>query len=95
MGFGLSGMSPLRTFAISVSMGSASFGAANGLLRLVELPLVLSASPLAGYIYDTTGSYSLAFFILAGLMSCACVGPLFIAVGGAVERRRRKAAMSS
>jgi len=55
-GFGLSGMSPLRTFAISVSI--------------------------------------LAFFILAGLMTCACIGPLFIAVGGAVERRRRKAAMS-
>lgn len=93
-GFGLSGMSPLRTFAISVSMGSASFGAANGLLRLVELPLLLSASPLAGYIYDTTGSYSLAFFILAGLMAVACIGPMFIAVGGAVERRRRKAALA-
>ena len=43
-GFGYAGMSPLRTFAISVSMGSASFGNANGILRRVELPLVLAAS---------------------------------------------------
>ena len=90
-GLGLSGMSPLRTFAISVSMGSASFGAANGLLRLVELPFVLCASPLAGFIKDATGSYSIAFLVLAALMVIACAGPFFIGVGGALERRRRRA----
>ena len=89
-GLGLSGMSPLRTFAISVSMGSASFGAANGLLRLVELPFVLCASPLAGFIKDATGSYSIAFLVLAALMVVACAGPFFIRVGGAVERRKRR-----
>jgi MFS family permease len=87
-GFGYSGMSPLRTFTISVTMGSASFGNANGVLRIVELPLVLAASPLAGYIYDTTGSYSIAFMILSGLMLFACIGPFFITAGGARERRR-------
>ena len=90
-GFGYAGMSPLRTFAISVSMGSASFGNANGVLRLVELPFVLSASPLAGYIYDSTGSYALAFQILAGLMLVACLGVFSLRAGGARERRRRKA----
>ena len=34
-GFGYSGMSPLRTFAISSTLGSRSFGAAAGLLRFV------------------------------------------------------------
>ncbi|HIG40700.1 MAG: MFS transporter [bacterium] len=94
-GFGYAGMSPLRTFAISVAMGNSSFGTANGVLRLVELPLVISASPLAGYIYDSTGSYKIAFVILAGLMAFACVGPFFIQAGGARERQRvisRKAA---
>ena len=52
-GFGYSGMSPLRTFALSTAMGSVSFGAANGIIRFVELPLVLMASPLAGYITGT------------------------------------------
>ena len=93
-GFGYSGMSPLRTFAMSVSFGSRSFALATGVLRWVELPFLLSASPLAGLIYDTTGSYQIAFYILAGLMSFACIGPLFIKVGGARERARLVAAHS-
>ncbi|MEZ5551223.1 MAG: MFS transporter [Pseudomonadales bacterium] len=91
-GFGYSGMSPLRTFAVSAAMGSVSFGAAIGVLRVVELPLVISASPLAGFIYDATGSYRIAFLILAGLMLFACLGPFFIRAGGAKERERLKAA---
>ncbi len=91
-GFGYSGMSPLRTFAVSTALGSASFAAATGVLRIVELPLVISASPLAGLIYDATGSYRIAFLVLAGLMALACVGPLFIRAGGARERRQRASA---
>ena len=94
-GFGYAGMSPLRTFAISVAMGSASFASANGVLRILELPLVISASPLAGLIYDATGSYSIAFMILAGLMLTACVGPFFIRAGGARERARLKQAIAA
>jgi MFS family permease len=90
-GFGYSGMSPLRTFAVSTALGSASFATATGVLRIVELPLIISASPLAGFIYDATGSYRIAFLILAGLMAVACVGPLFIRAGGARERRARQA----
>jgi MFS family permease len=86
-GFGYSGMSPLRTFAVSTSVGSASFALATGVLRWVELPFILSASPLAGFIYDATGTYNGAFFILAALMLVACIGPFFIKVGGAAERR--------
>ncbi len=91
-GFGYSGMSPLRTFAVSTSVGSKSFALATGVLRWIELPFVLSASPLAGFIYDATGSYNSAFFILAGLMGVACIGPFFISVGGAAQRRALKAA---
>ncbi|MEE4281906.1 MAG: MFS transporter, partial [Pseudomonadales bacterium] len=86
-GFGYSGMSPLRTFAVSTSVGSASFALATGVLRWVELPFILSASPLAGFIYDATGTYNGAFFILAALMLVACIGPFFIRVGGAAELR--------
>ena len=87
-GFGYSGMSPLRTFSISTAMGSVSFASANGVLRIVELPLVISASPLAGFIYGASGSYRMAFLILAGLMAIACVAPLFLPAGGARERAR-------
>ena len=86
-GFGYSGMSPLRTFAISTSISSASFALANGVLRWVELPFILAASPFAGYVYDVTGSYAQAFTVLAGLLGVATIGPLFIRVGGAWERR--------
>lgn len=91
-GFGYSGMSPLRTFAISTSVSSSSFATANGVLRWVELPFVLAASPLAGYIYDATGSYNVAFYILSGLMAAVAIGPFFIRVGGARERRALQAA---
>ncbi len=94
-GFGYSGMSPLRTFALSTSVGSASFATAAGVLRWVELPFVLAASPLAGFIYDATGSYNMAFYILAGLMALACIGPAFIKVGGAAERRQLRTAQAS
>jgi MFS family permease len=93
-GFGYSGMSPLRTFSLSTALGSNTYATAAGVIKWVELPFVLSASPLAGYIYDTTGSYQTAFLILAGLMFVACLGPFFIKAGGAVERRRLKAAQA-
>jgi MFS family permease len=94
-GFGYSGMSPLRTFAISSTLGSRSFGAAAGLLRFVEMPWALLASPIAGLIYDQTGSYKIAFLVLAGLMLFCCLGPFFIAIGGRRDRLRRKAEASA
>jgi MFS family permease len=90
-GFGYSGMSPLRTFAISSTLGSRSFGSASGLLRFVEMPWALMASPIAGLIYDQTGSYLIAFQVLAGMMFVCCLGPFFISVGGRRDRMRRKA----
>lgn len=90
-GFGYSGMSPLRTFAISSTLGSQSFGQVAGLLRFMEMPWALLASPIAGLIYDQTGSYQIAFLVLAGLMLLCCLGPIFIAVGGRRDRLLRKA----
>ncbi|MCB0059011.1 MAG: MFS transporter, partial [Caldilineaceae bacterium] len=89
-GLGYSGMSPLRSFAISTTIGNASFASAAGVLRVIEAPLVLTASPIAGFIYDTTGSYRLAFLILAGVMAVACVGPFFIKAGGARARAQHQ-----
>ncbi len=88
-GFGYAGMSPLRTFSISTALGSQSFGMATGALRFVELPFLLSASPLAAYIYDTTGNYQMAFLILMGLIGVASIAPLFIVAGGARARHER------
>lgn len=89
-GFGYSGLTPLRTFAVSTSIGSSSLGVTSGLLRWVELPFVLLASPLAGFVHDATGSYNLAFMTLASLLIASCIGPFFIRAGGAWERHKQQ-----
>ena len=45
------------------------------------------AAPAAALIYDLTGSYQLAFSLLAGMALVAGLGPFFISVGGARERK--------
>ncbi len=87
-GFGYSGLALLRTFAMSTSIGSRSLGLAYGVGKWIELPFVLSASPMAGLIYDMTGSYNIAFSTLAVLLVLGCTGTLLLRVGGAAERHR-------
>ncbi|WP_162300108.1 MFS transporter [Kineobactrum sediminis] len=62
-GFGLSGMAPLRNMALASAFGSQSYGSAYGLMQPLSLPIVLLASPIAGFVYDELGSYVLAFQI--------------------------------
>ena len=90
-GFGYAGMSPLRTFSLSTSLGSKTYATASGVLKYIEAPIVLAASPAAGYIKDITGSYQLAFLVLAGMMLVACIGPFFIKAGGSLSRRKSPA----
>jgi MFS family permease len=60
-GFGFSGVTPLQSVATAAIFGKHSFGRANGLMQPFMLPVALMASPLAAWIYDTTGSYATAF----------------------------------
>ena len=93
-GLGLAGMSPLRAFAIAASFGSRSFPQVNGYLRPIQLPFELTASPFAGFIYDTFGSYQKAFLLLAAVVLVSMIGPFFIRAGGAKERDARIRAAS-
>lgn len=77
-GLGYAALSPIRTYVLAENIGVASLGASLGLLRWVEMPFAVSASPLAGFVFDATGSYSGAFLVLAGLIAIACIGPFFI-----------------
>lgn len=88
-GLGLAGMSPLRAFAIAASFGQRSFPQVNGYLRPIQLPFELTASPFAGFIYDSFGSYERAFLFLVGAVILAMLGPFFIRAGGARERAAR------
>ena len=60
-GFGFSGVTPLQSVATAAIFGKQSYGRANGLMQPFMLPVALMASPLAAWIYDTTGSYNAAF----------------------------------
>ncbi len=90
-GFGYAALSSMRTFAISTSLGNRSLGAALGLLKWLELPFAVVASPLAGFVYDNTGSYNAAFLTFTVFLGLACIGPFFIRAGGAIERRAQNA----
>ena len=80
-GLGYSAMSAMRAFALSISLGTKSLGSSMGLLKWIELPFAASASPIAGFVYDATGSYNFAFLSFAGLLILACLGPFFIRDG--------------
>jgi len=64
----------LKAALVGTAFGRASFSRTMGLLYVVELPFQLLAAPVAGYLYDTTGDYALAFrsfmpaFLVAGLV---------------------------
>ena len=60
-GFGFSSVTPLQSMATAAVFGTAAYGKANGLMQPFMLPVALIASPLAAWIYDTTGSYTDAF----------------------------------
>lgn len=77
-GFGYAALSSMRTFALAQAFGMKSLGSANGLLSWIELPFAALASPIAGFVFDATGSYDGAFFVFAGFLMLGCLGPLML-----------------
>ena len=67
-GFGFSGVTPLQSVATAAIFGKQSYGRANGLMQPFMLPVALLASPLAAWIYDSTGSYATAFLLFMVVM---------------------------
>ncbi len=86
-GLGMGGTIPLQGAVTGAAFGRLSFGKVVGLLRPMQLPLHALGIPLAGWIYDATGSYDAAFWIFAACYATACgvmlalrIGPLGAAV---------------
>jgi len=75
VGIGLcgGGTHPAFSALLNSAYGRASFATALGLATLLMLPFTFAAAPLAGWLFDTSGSYRSAFalqiaaFLLAAL----------------------------
>jgi MFS family permease len=62
-GIGFGGRNPLTTAIRGEYFGRASFGKILGLSTVPMNVLLLLAAPLAGYLYDVQGTYTMAFII--------------------------------
>ena len=66
MGLGAGGVHPAFAAMIGNTYGRDSFGAALGLATLFMLPFTFAAAPVAGWIFDASGSYNYAFMTQIG-----------------------------
>jgi MFS family permease len=66
-GFGMGGVVPLQGALAGLAFGRLSFGKAMGLMRPVQFLAGLIGVPLAGWIFDTTGGYDLAWKFFCGV----------------------------
>ncbi|MGI9232757.1 MAG: MFS transporter [Woeseiaceae bacterium] len=78
IGLATGGVSPVWTNLISRAFGARSFGRAMGVMNPLHIPITAPSAPLAGYISDTTGSYTLVFVIYIGLLCVAGLALAFV-----------------
>src|SRR5690606_20000310 len=77
-GFGMGGVVPLRASAVGAYFGRHGLGQLMGLMRPMMLPLQVSGLPLAGWVYDATGSYDWAFGCFLIFLAIACLITIFL-----------------
>lgn len=81
LGLGTGGNLPMSGALVGATFGRADFGRVTGLMSPMMLALTLVTPPLAGYLFDRSGSYDLAFRILFGLTLFAALPISFLRVG--------------
>ena len=73
-GFGMGGIVPLWGSLIGEYFGRAIFGRIMGLMSPCMLPVQLLGVPYAGFVFDRTGSYDIAYETFLGVyVLAACV----------------------
>ncbi len=77
-GFGMGGIVPIHSSIVSALFGQEGFGYIMGLMRPAMMPLMVSGIPFAGWIFDKTGNYDLAFQIFLGLYALAAIAISFV-----------------
>jgi MFS family permease len=76
-GFGMGGIVPLQGALIGRVFGSDRFGRALGLMRPAMFPIHMVGVPLAGWVFDVTGSYQPAFQAFLALYVLAAIVIVF------------------
>ena len=77
-GLGMGGLVPLWGALIGSGFGRQAFGSVMGLMTPVMVPVQIFGIPYAGWIYDRTGSYDIAFASFLGVYAFASVAVLFL-----------------
>jgi MFS family permease len=72
-GLGMGGIVPLWGALIGASFGRQVFGRVMGLMSPVMIPVMSVGIPYAGWIFDRTGSYAIAFRTFVGVYALAAV----------------------
>lgn len=71
IGFSASSSLPLWHALTASLFGVVNFSRVIGLTQLIVFPMVMAGPPVAGYIFDTTGSYDGALYFFTGLLGFA------------------------
>lgn len=74
-------MVPIQGLLVGRVFGGQVIGKVSGLLNLVVLCALLVTPPLFGFLFDTTGSYDVAFSIFAGLAALSLLLIPYIRIG--------------
>ena len=72
-GFGMGAFGTLRMLAVQENFGLRSFGSIAGLMSLTSTVTFAVGPLLSGLVFDTTGSYSTAFAVVAVLLALGVI----------------------
>jgi MFS family permease len=81
-GLGMGGVIPLWGALIGAGFGRQAFGRVMGLMGPAMLPIHVLGIPYAGWIYDRTGNYEIAFFTFVGIYVLATAVLLLLRLPG-------------
>ncbi|MFA5629929.1 MAG: MFS transporter [Porticoccaceae bacterium] len=78
LGVGSGGFFPLLGLVIGEHFPRAMFAKVMGLLMPAIYLITIPGAPLAGYLYDRTGSYQIALWVYAAILAMTAVGALMV-----------------
>jgi len=78
LGIGSGGFFPLLGLVIGQQFSRAMFPKVMGLLMPAIYLITIPGAPVAGYLYDRTGSYQMALWVYAAILAVTAVGALIV-----------------